>query len=432
VAVTRPTRAAGLLAVLVVIPGLTSAPAWAAAPVVTATTSTSTSSTTTTTLGGLTETPSSTSTTSTTIRSVQLDTVDRTYLNSVNARLRVAEGALTSAEADSQRLQTDASAKHAALANAQVALAHFDREQQLAIVAVEQAQRHLRILAVSTYLSGGPATSLNALLKSPSVDELAQRRTVLNQLAGEEIQAVHALTVARQRASQAAQRSIAVAQAAEAASQQADLQASDAAALVVQRSQTLNDMAQLFQLVTAAVTFPGTDIPRIVLDAYRHAATVVQSFNCPLTWPALAAIGKVESDHGRAHGARLAINGDLTPPIIGPALDGTNGFALVPDQDHGQWDGDTVYAHAIGPMQMIESTWLSVARDANGDGVADPNNIYDAALSAAVYLCRAVAPSALTTDAGLHDAFFSYNHSAAYADEVLALTKAYESVNLTG
>jgi hypothetical protein len=76
-------------------------------------------------------------------------------------------------------------------------------------------------------------------------------------------------------------------------------------------------------------------------------------------------------------------------------------------------------------MQFIPSTWVRWARDGNGDGRADPNNIYDAALAAASYLCHA---GPMTDDAGLLRAFLSYNHSDAYAHEVLGFAKGYSAI----
>ena len=60
-------------------------------------------------------------------------------------------------------------------------------------------------------------------------------------------------------------------------------------------------------------------------------------------------------------------------------------------------------AGAIGWMQFMPSTWLRWGVDANGDGVADPWNAYDAVFSAARYLAEraastdSLAPSSRTT-----------------------------------
>src|SRR5687767_9098537 len=67
------------------------------------------------------------------------------------------------------------------------------------------------------------------------------------------------------------------------------------------------------------------------------------------------------------------------------------GFASIVDTDGGVLDGDARWDRAVGPMRFIPSTWQLVGRDGNGDGIADPFSIDDAALSAAAYLCaRAV------------------------------------------
>ncbi|NUQ97311.1 MAG: lytic transglycosylase domain-containing protein, partial [Streptomyces sp.] len=136
------------------------------------------------------------------------------------------------------------------------------------------------------------------------------------------------------------------------------------------------------------VTVPsgGTGLPTTVLNAYLRAQeSVAQSDpGCHLPWQLLAAIGQVES--GQARDGAVDANGTTYTPILGPVLDG-NGFANIGDTDHGRYDGDPVHDRAVGPMQFIPSTWETWGVDGNGDGVADPNNVYDAALAAAHYLC---------------------------------------------
>jgi membrane-bound lytic murein transglycosylase B len=88
------------------------------------------------------------------------------------------------------------------------------------------------------------------------------------------------------------------------------------------------------------------------------------------------------------------------------------------------------YSQAEGPLQFIPSTWATWGRDGNGDGVKDPNNIYDAALAAADYLCST--STALQADAGLSAAYMSYNHSADYVTEVLAYARSYEAAEVAG
>jgi hypothetical protein len=155
-------------------------------------------------------------------------------------------------------------------------------------------------------------------------------------------------------------------------------------------------------------------IPDRVLDAYVRAAqlTAAEDPTCRMRWWDLAAIGRTESNN--ASGRAIGIDGKISPPIIGPALDGAGGFELIGDTDHGVWDGDTVYDRAVGPMQFIPSTWRTLGVDASGDGVADPENIYDAAFSAARYLCAAAGSLPMDTEVGFLHAAYSYNHSTSY------------------
>ncbi len=70
-------------------------------------------------------------------------------------------------------------------------------------------------------------------------------------------------------------------------------------------------------------------------------------------------------------------------------------------------------------MQFIPSTWAIVGVDADNDGQRNPQDIYDAALGSAVYLCSG--SDDLATDAGQRSAVFRYNHSQRYVDLVLAI-----------
>jgi hypothetical protein len=112
------------------------------------------------------------------------------------------------------------------------------------------------------------------------------------------------------------------------------------------------------------------------------------------------------------------------PPIRGPRLDG-GAVALVRDTDGGRLDGDPVYDRAIGPLQFLPATWRAVGADGNGDGIADPYNIFDAALSAGVYLCSG--STDLSDSASLHAAIFRYNHSDSYVALVLSLAAQYRA-----
>ncbi|MER6182136.1 lytic transglycosylase domain-containing protein [Streptomyces sp. NPDC001652] len=163
-------------------------------------------------------------------------------------------------------------------------------------------------------------------------------------------------------------------------------------------------------------------IPATVLDAYKRAASSLQSSKpgCNLPWELLAAIGKVES--GQARGGRVDADGNTIGRILGPKLNGV-GFAHISDTDGGAYDGDSVYDRAVGPMQFIPSTWEWAGRDGNDDGKKDPNNIYDAALAAGHYLCRFGWD--LSTQSDLNSAILSYNNSQDYLNTVLSWLEYY-------
>lgn len=171
----------------------------------------------------------------------------------------------------------------------------------------------------------------------------------------------------------------------------------------------------------------SNDVPEAALGAYHHAEQVMASSDpgCGISWTLLAAIGRVESNHGRFGGAQLGADGVSRPGIVGPRLDGAGPFAAIRDTDHGALDGDPVWDRAVGQMQFLPGTWASVGRDGDGDGVANPNDINDSALAAAVYLCGA--GGSLSDQAGMAGAAFRYNHSDYYVSLVLSYQAGYQT-----
>ena len=164
----------------------------------------------------------------------------------------------------------------------------------------------------------------------------------------------------------------------------------------------------------------SADIPPRALQAYMAASGA-----CPgLRWELLAAIGIVESDHGRNSGASLGPDGVVTPPILGPVLDGSGGAGNATPLPIGRWAnqwglGDR-WQQALGPMQLLPSTFDTWFVDGDRDGRRDPHDIDDATATAAAYLCGAARQ---VTDE--RAAVLRYNHSDAYASEVLDRAARY-------
>lgn len=177
----------------------------------------------------------------------------------------------------------------------------------------------------------------------------------------------------------------------------------------------------------AAALTPGSasDIPQAALSAYQRAEAVINEADkaCNLTWELIAAIGRVESDHGRFGGNALDERGVARPGIYGIALDGKNDTQRILDTDAGQYDDDTRFDRAVGPMQFIPSTWSVVGVDGDNDGTRDPQDVDDAALATAVYLCSG--DDDLSTEKGQRASVYRYNHSNAYVDLVLEIMQAY-------
>ncbi|WP_243789989.1 lytic murein transglycosylase [Saccharopolyspora gloriosae] len=173
------------------------------------------------------------------------------------------------------------------------------------------------------------------------------------------------------------------------------------------------------------------NIPRAALQAYGYAARAAETSHpgCGLGWTTLAGIGAIESSHGRFNGARLDETGRPSIPIIGLPLDGSHGVKRIEDTDGGLLDGDPVFDRAIGPLQFIPTTWERWASDADGDGVADPHDIDDAALAAAQYLC--------TVGGDMNDpdrfwvALLDYNESHDYGQDVLNYADHYGKTSRT-
>ena len=126
------------------------------------------------------------------------------------------------------------------------------------------------------------------------------------------------------------------------------------------------------------------DIPADLLPVYQAAAKET----CGMRWEVLAAVGKIETDHGRS-----------TLP--------------------GVHSGEN-FAGAGGPMQFLQPTWDAYGVDGDKDGDKDRYDPVDAIWGAANYLCASGAGEGRE-----RDALWAYNHSTVYGDDVLALAAKY-------
>jgi membrane-bound lytic murein transglycosylase B len=170
------------------------------------------------------------------------------------------------------------------------------------------------------------------------------------------------------------------------------------------------------------VSSPGSlRIPAIALSAYRNAERMMASAypGCGVSWNLLAGIGRIESLH--ANGGATDPQGTPVQGIFGPSLDGTLAGNEVIVQT--VQAGRVTYARAMGPMQFLPGTWARYASDANGDGKADIQNLYDASLGAARYLCSGNLN--LRDRSQVLSAILRYNNSMAYAQNVLGWAAAY-------
>jgi len=208
-------------------------------------------------------------------------------------------------------------------------------------------------------------------------------------------------------------------------------------AVIRERDAAVSELTQEVEAATEAVrvarysaSIPGTDLSVVALDAYLNAEALLGEVwaSCSLEWWMVAGVARIESRHGRYGGRTLRADGRVDRPIIGIALDGGPGVRAMVDTDGGSFDGDTVWDRAVGPLQFIPETWIRRGRDGDGDARADPQNLYDAAYSAGRYLCSLGGD--LGSRASLRGAYFGYNNSTAYVDDVIGHADRYAEFEL--
>lgn len=169
----------------------------------------------------------------------------------------------------------------------------------------------------------------------------------------------------------------------------------------------------------------GLDISLVTLDTYLRAVELVPEIHptCAIRWEMLAGIAQIESDHARFGGAWVEPDGTIVGEILGPVLDGSlENTAIIDDSDNGSLDGNAVFDRAVGPFQFLPSTWYRYGLDGNDDEVRDPHNMYDAALSAAGYLC---ASSSMDRDTDIERSVLTYNNSRHYLAATTGVARSF-------
>lgn len=301
-----------------------------------------------------------------------------------------------------------------AVANAVSAGIGAQQRQQADEDAANEAQDRLDGRVRALYISGGPAAMLSALLSSTGLADLTSRVVTMQHLVadGRDAAARDAGQAGAARTEAAAARARALRSLGTAGDvlaaanrlqtllgeQQALLATADA---TVQRLRTAEKAAAVRATRAAAVALRATTraAARATATATQRIAPMAGSaaylalyrsaaLTCPgLPWTVLAAVGQVESGHGR--------NTGHSP------------------------------AGAQGPMQFLPATFAAYAVDGDRDGRTDMADPADAIYTAAHFLCVHGAGSG---PAGVREALLFYNHAGWYVDLVVALAARYAGV----
>ena len=123
---------------------------------------------------------------------------------------------------------------------------------------------------------------------------------------------------------------------------------------------------------------PGARRPRL-----RQRPAVASPTGCKVGWTTLAGIGWVESQHGTIDGRTLGDDGHSSTPVLGPALDGKGSSPRSRRRPRARRGTATRTGTTRSARSSSSRPPGRPGRtDGDGDGVADPNDLDDAAFAA--------------------------------------------------
>jgi hypothetical protein len=346
------------------------------------------------------------------------------------ARYRVTKAQLAQAEqtwATAERALVELEAQEARAASY---LTQSARRRDAASLELERLRGEVDELAITSYISGGDNMSGAEEVDWTDATERGERRTMIDLIEEHQLLEIAETIETRDRAAREYDRTeLLLASTRQRADETTLVRDTSAAATYAFTGQLAADE---IEVADARLTswVQRADFQYITLDAYWRAALTLalEQPLCGIRWEIIAGISRTEGRHGTWGGARVGPDGRVSKDIIGIALDGTNNTAVVGDSDGGIWDGDGVFDRAVGPMQFLPSSWVIFGADGNGDGEADPQNIYDAALAAGKLLCWS--STGLGGEPGLDAALLQYNHSQEYVEVVSGNIAMYDRLTI--
>ena len=258
--------------------------------------------------------------------------------------------------------------------------------------------------ARALYMSGGRSALVATLLSSNDPGDLAGRIVAIDHLMDAATSAVQLTDQALRTAEDDATAAARLADASVVTASIVGERAAAVAALVAQAQAQLDQLSararqmaeaqraaeELARTVAEAAAAAGIGSVRAQLPPAAYFALYQAAApTCPgMSWTLLAAVGQVESGHGRNNG----------PSSAG----------------------------AIGPMQFMPRTFAGYAVDGDRDGRTDPWSPADAVFTAAKFLCS----NGAGRPGGLQRALLRYNNAQWYVDLVLGVQASIEAAGV--